>query len=876
MNKAEQQAVQQKSLALENFPGLQWRLTTLLGFVLPITILVVVIGLSYLFMPLRWEIWLLLGAGLFLLGLLAVWVTTRTLRQYITLALHDIALNLEKQNNQARHPAEVASNLSNLQVANSPPTEAHSKNPGPLEAIAQFQPLSSAELELNNHKKMAESLKESKTRYQQLVEFFPDGIIIIYDEVKISFINPAGVKLLGATQADEVIDKSIINFVHPNYQPAVKKWLQQRGTAAAISRFELKLMRADQSELEVEMVGIAFQHHQKSTIQFVVHNITKRKQTEAEISQRNRELTILQSAGVAITSRLDLRYVLDTVAEEMTRLVGIENCIIFEWNQTENIITQIAQYGSQGWWDSQSEAAVYDLAKYPLTRSTLEEQIPEQMTIKQSSIDPAELAYMQTAKIKTLLMLPMIFQRQVLGLVKLEDTQIERTFTYQEISMVKLLANQAASAIYNAQLFKQAQQEIKERQQAEIALEKERALLAQRVKERTADLSKVNVELARASRLKDEFLANMSHELRTPLNTILGSAEIMQVEVFGSLNEKQHKYAHNIEESGRHLLSLINDILDLSKVSAGKIELELGPVSVEHVCQASLRLVKQLAHQKQLNISTAYNNSVTIFQVDERRLKQILVNLLSNAIKFTPEGGEIGLEVNEDEAQQILYFTVWDNGIGIAKEDMEKLFQPFMQLDSRLSRQYEGTGLGLSLVSRMVELHGGGVSVESEVGQGSRFMVSFPCSKPATASKPNKETITEIVNQQELTNKPNRKAALILLVDDNEHNIMMLLGFLQVQNYRVTIARSGDEAIERAKEEKPDMILMDVQMPGMNGLEATRLIRSDVNLAQTPVIAMTALAMPGDREKCLQAGANDYISKPISPIRLIKIIETHL
>ena len=168
--------------------------------------------------------------------------------------------------------------------------------------------------------------------------------------------------------------------------------------------------------------------------------------------------------------------------------------------------------------------------------------------------------------------------------------------------------------------------------------------------------------------------------------------------------------------------------MDISKVEAGKLDLEIGPVSVESVCQASLRLVKELAHQKQLKVSTTFNNIITILQADERRLKQILVNLLSNAIKFTPEGGEIGLEVGEDTEKQVIHFTVWDTGIGISREDMRQLFQPFVQLDSSLARQYAGTGLGLSLVLRLVELHRGGISMESEVGQGSRFTISLPCS----------------------------------------------------------------------------------------------------------------------------------------------------
>ena len=282
-----------------------------------------------------------------------------------------------------------------------------------------------------------------------------------------------------------------------------------------------------------------------------------------------------------------------------------------------------------------------------------------------------------------------------------------------------------------AQTNEALQTEIAERMQAEAALEGERALLARRVEERTADLSAANTELARAARLKDEFLANMSHELRTPLNTILGMAETVQEGVLGSINDEQTDALHHIEESGRHLLALINDILDLSKVEAGKLDLNVEEIVLEDMWEASVRLVKQTAMQKRLTITCSIDSTVTVLQADARRLKQMLVNLLSNAVKFTPEGGAIGLEVVGDLAAQLIRLTVWDTGIGIAADDLPRLFQPFVQLDSRLARHYTGTGLGLALVDRMAALHGGSVAVEKAPGGGARFVIRFP---PAEAA----------------------------------------------------------------------------------------------------------------------------------------------
>jgi PAS domain S-box-containing protein len=461
------------------------------------------------------------------------------------------------------------------------------------------------------------------------------------------------------------------------------------------------------------------------------------------------------------------------------------------------------------------------------------------------------------------------------GHAMFEATQVQRNGTLIPVEVSSRIIEYAGS-----QAVLSIARDITERKQARAALEEERALLARRVEERTAELSAVNAELAGAARLKDEFLASMSHELRTPLNTILGMSEALEEQAYGPLNDEQRTSLQIVEESGRHLLDLINDILDLSKIGAGKLELEIGPVPVESICQASLGLVKQIAHKKQLKVLSGFDHAVTTILADGRRLKQILVNLLSNAVKFTPEGGSIGLEVVGDTEQQVVHFTVWDTGIGIRVENMGRLFQPFVQLDSRLAREYAGTGLGLALVYRMVEMHGGGIAVASDPGHGSRFTVSLPWREVETeeAGSPTGRAQDEIASLQ-LAGQPfssRMGLPLILLADDNQGNINTLSQYLLAKGYRVIVARNGGEAIARAREERPDLILMDIQMPMIDGLEATRRIRADAQLANIPIIALTALAMPGDRERCLEVGMNDYMSKPVSLKGLVRAIETQI
>jgi len=407
---------------------------------------------------------------------------------------------------------------------------------------------------------------------------------------------------------------------------------------------------------------------------------------------------------------------------------------------------------------------------------------------------------------------------------------------------------------------------------ARAAAELERQRAEAKLRQRTAELSAANLALAKASRLKDEFLASMSHELRTPLTGILAFAQVMQKSIYGSLNEKQLKAMRSIEDSGHHLLELINDILDLSKIEADKMEMELAVVLADEVCQSSLRLVKGMAQAKNQKLTYRLDPPDLRLRADNRRLKQMLVNLLSNAIKFTPASGKLGLVVEGDSHLRVVRFTVWDTGIGIPAEQLPKLFQSFVQLDGRLAREHTGTGLGLALVRRMAEMHGGRVTVTSEglSGLGSRFTITLPWGKSDETRPPSDTSAISALRPAPVAKyapRVERHQSRVLLAEDNETIISALSDYLNAEGYEIILARNGREAVTRAIELRPDAILMDVQMPGMDGLEATRLIRAETGgRAGGPrpyIIAMTANAMPGDREMCLEAGMDDYISKPV-------------
>jgi CheY-like chemotaxis protein len=282
-----------------------------------------------------------------------------------------------------------------------------------------------------------------------------------------------------------------------------------------------------------------------------------------------------------------------------------------------------------------------------------------------------------------------------------------------------------------------------------------------------------------------------------------------------------------------------------------------------------------------------------ILFADSRRFKQVMVNLLSNAVKYTPVGGSRGLEVEGCEKERTIQITVWDRGIGIKAEDLDRLFQPFVQLDSSLSREQTGTGLGLTLVRHLVDLHGGNINVQSTYGEGSRFTITLPWVSPPTTSgnfTPAMEPVLSqpavltkvpdgtLTSQPGVAGSPQPNAPLVMVVDDNETNRIILIDFLSAKHFQLATAGDADEFFDQLTRVLPDLVLMDIQMPGMNGLDVIRQVRAHSNeqIARIPIIALTALAMPGDRERCIAAGANEYLSKPVRLKNLAELIGTLL
>ena len=582
------------------------------------------------------------------------------------------------------------------------------------------------------------------------------------------------------------------------------------------------------------------------------HDITARKRADAQIQRQLQRLSGLWMIDQSISSNLDLPATLEIVLQQVRALLGVDAADILLYDSASG---QLEYYAGQGFrtpaiCQSSVEFMQGLAGQVGLQRKTL--HVPDLGTAGAQFVR-AEL--LREEDFVGYLGVPLVVKGLLKGILEI----FHRAPLHPDeewVNFAESLSGQAAIAIDNAQLFE--------------GLQKSKAELEQRVAERTADLQRVNVELEHAHHAKDQFLANMSHELRTPLTGILGMAEALQLSAYGQATERQLKSLKIIETSGRHLLALINDILDISKIEAGKFDLHPEKVYVEEICRASLSFIKEQAQKKSITINFQREPAVETLLADSRRMKQILVNLLNNAVKFMSEHGQVTLAVRGDLENKLAYFSVSDTGIGIAPEDLRLLFVPFTQLDSRINRQYEGTGLGLALAMRLTEMHGGSLTVESEVGRGSCFTVSVPW-PPPTARLVARPTPESAEPEKSILPAPNSRGN-VLLVDDNEINIEALGDYLQFLGYRTSVAHTGLEALIKAEETMPRLILMDIQMPVMDGLEAIRRLRADPRFVATPIIALTALAMPGDREHCLQAGANDYLSKPVSLKEMTRII----
>jgi len=378
-----------------------------------------------------------------------------------------------------------------------------------------------------------------------------------------------------------------------------------------------------------------------------------------------------------------------------------------------------------------------------------------------------------------------------------------------------------------------------------------------------ARLIEANVRLAEASKLKSQFLATMSHELRTPLNSIIGYTELVLDGTYGTLTELQADRLEKVVRNGRNLLSLINDILDLSKIEAGRLELAIGPVNVVEMIDGVLSGIEVAAHAKNLTLVHDYTGLPNVM-ADPVRVRQILLNLVSNAVKFTHEGS-ITVRGRANAANGMVQISVIDSGIGIAEDDLLYIFDEFRQVDSSTTRRYEGTGLGLAITKRLVELHGGAIWVESTPGYGSTFNFTLPIA----------EESPDLVatDSAAFDSGVDQNAPLVLVIDDSPEAAGLIRDTLSSSGYQVLMAHSGLKGVELAQRTRPDVITLDIMMPGMNGWEVLEALKSDPATALIPVIIVSVVE---SQPLSLNVFAEGHLTKPVDRARLLKTIQSLL
>lgn len=555
----------------------------------------------------------------------------------------------------------------------------------------------------------------------------------------------------------------------------------------------------------------------------------------SQVQQQAQREQLLNQISRALNSSLDPEHILQEIANRTGECFRVDRVLIFTLNGQLKV--------RQEWRTSDQVVSMLNfampLAEFPALVD------PESELNRRQIFHAPDFAHEPTTathkhlvnqmQVRSVLSVPIFIRQQLFGMLALHTVTCQRQFSDEEIQFLQQIADQAAIALYNAQSYE---------------------YLEQLVQDRTQELEQEKRVSEVANRAKSEFLATMSHELRTPLNAILGLSQILLNQLFGALNPKQIEYVSHIHSSGEHLLQLINDILDLAKVEAGQETLALTPVIISELCDYCLALVREQAYQQGLQLVSQIDPAIKILIADERRLRQMLLNLLSNAVKFTP-AGKVSLIV--EKQPDGVAFIVEDTGIGIAPEKLPLLFQPFSQLDSQLNRQYPGTGLGLVLTRNLSRLHGGNVTVESIPGQGSRFTLYLPT---IAADSQSSEPVERLSSSSSL--QQSSATGRILIVEDDEDSAMLLQDYLCMTGHQVDRLADGLEFIQRVQSFQPDLILLDVQLPySQTGLDLLAELRRQPDLSRIPVVMVTAMAMSGDRERFLAAGATDYLSKPL-------------
>lgn len=531
----------------------------------------------------------------------------------------------------------------------------------------------------------------------------------------------------------------------------------------------------------------------------------------AELARKVEELEALREVGEVVSSSLDVDNVLSTIGMHAVELSGTDGGSIMEYSEPDSCFLVRSVYRTEPSVIERLRSVRIDLDGTLVGRAAKERRPIAVTDLGAVELDP-HLQVLFEAGWRSVVAVPMLRDDQIVGsLVVRRKTTGD--FSEETLELLETFATQSALALLNAQLFR--------------------------------ELKEQSLELERASRHKSEFLASMSHELRTPLNAVLGFSEVLLERMFGDINERQEEYLRDIHGSGKHLLELLNEILDLSKVEAGRMELEYSSFELGPLLEDAASMLRERAGIHGIDLRVEIEQDIAPVYSDVLRLKQVVLNLLTNAVKFTGDGGSVVVRAAQGAAE--IDITVTDTGIGVPEADRERIFESFQQ-GGRGSSREEGTGLGLTLSRRIVELLGGRMWLESEVGVGSTFGFTLPLSDGETAGKQGDADVP-------------RRVGEVVVIEDDRPSLDLLTAYLSGAALQVTTARDGQSGLDAVRRVRPDAVLLDIRLPGIDGWAVLQALKADSETRDIPVIVASIV---DERTRGIALGAAGYLVKPIS------------
>ncbi|WOD39613.1 PAS domain S-box protein [Nodosilinea sp. E11] len=726
-------------------------------------------------------------------------------------------------------------------------------------------------VDIRDRKRYETALQDSRQLLQTVLDTVPLAIFWKNRQSVILGCNQQFVQASGLTTPDEAIGKNTLDLGYTATEAQAYIETDGQVMASGVPRIGVQetITPVGGEQRWVETNKLPLRDWTGNVIGVVgtFQDITERKQAEAIIRQQAERETVLRKITQRIRQSLDLSAILNTAVEQMQHTLQTDRVAVYQFRPdwSGDFIAEAVHDP----WVKLVNSDIQRVWEDTYLQDTQGGRFKHHETvvvadIYQAGLQPCHIELLEQFQAKAFAIAPIFFGDTLWGLLAIYQNATCRQWLDWEVELLQQIADQLAIAIQQASLFEQLQQELTERQQAQ-----------QQLSERNQELAVANQDLSRATRLKDEFLANMSHELRTPLNIILGFAQLLNAD--RSLPAQQRDYVNIMYSSGNHLLHLINDILDLSKIEANRITLDPESIDLLSLLHDLQAMFQDRAADKELYFTLALASDLPQYIVtDPNRLRQVLINLLGNAIKFTVSGGitlQVSLQPLEPEvvasssaespspSSMGLCFAVTDTGTGIAETELAAIFDAFTQAKTN-HIALEGTGLGLAISRSLVQLMGGTLMVSSRLGQGSTFQFTLPLELANAEDVISDDRLGPVIGLA-----PGQPVYRILVVDDHPENRALLMAALAQTGLEIEEASDGVMAIDRWREWRPHLIWMDLRMPGIDGGEATRRIRQEAQHqgeGNGPIIiALTAQASRDERARALAAGCDDFVSKPV-------------